>query len=107
VTVTAAPGGQVTPVCATVGSVIVLRGGIAGTGGSWPGPPNVSNPRIVSVLSSHAAGDSFTAELKALTPGSTSAIVAFVAGQPVCDPTPCTPIPGAPLSFDVRVVGST
>lgn len=88
--------------------LIVAACVLAGCGnGSWPGPPNVSNPRIVSVLSSHAAGYSFTAEPKALTPGFTTAIVAFVAGRPVCGPTPCTPLPGAPLRFGVRVVGSS
>ena len=104
VTATAAPGGQVTPVCATVGSLIVLRGGNDGSGGTWPGPAQISEAGVVRILSSHAAGTSFTAQLRAVTTGTTSVTVPFVAGNDVCDPTPCTPIPGAPLHFAVRVV---
>jgi hypothetical protein len=104
VTVTAAPGGQTTPVCATVGSRIVLQGGNAGSGGTWPGPPEVSDKGIVAVVSSHAAGTTFTAQLKAVATGSTAVTVPFVAGNDVCDPTPCTPIPGAPLHFAVSVI---
>jgi hypothetical protein len=104
VTATAAPSGQETPVCATVGSVIVLQGGDAASGGTWPGPPQVSDQSVVTVVSSHASGATFTARLKALATGSASVTVPFVAGRDVCDPTPCTPVPGAPLHFAVKVV---
>jgi hypothetical protein len=104
VTVTAAPGGQATPVCVTVGSVIVLRGGSAASGGTWPGPAQISDKGVVTLVSSHAAGASFTAQLRAVASGTASVTVAFVAGADACDPTPCTPIPGAPLHFTVRVV---
>ena len=104
VTATAAPGGQTTPVCATVGSLIVLRGGNEGSGGSWPGPAQISDTSVVRVVSSHSAGVNFTAQLQALAAGTASVTVAFVVGNDVCDPTPCTPIPGAPLHFTVRVV---
>jgi hypothetical protein len=104
VTVTAAPGGQTTPVCATVGSLIVLQGGNAGSGGTWPGPPEISDKGIVTVVSSHSAGATFTAQLKTRATGSVSVTVPFVAGTDVCDPTPCTPIPGAPLHFAVTVI---
>ena len=104
VTATAAPGGQATPVCATVGSLIVLRGGNDGSGGTWPGPAQNSDPTVVRILSSHSAGASFTAQLRAVATGTASVTVPFVAGNDVCDPTPCTPIPGAPLRFTVRVV---
>jgi hypothetical protein len=104
VTVTAAPGGQATPVCATVGSRIVLRGGNDGSGGTWPGPAQISDTSVVAMVSSHSAGTSFTAQLRALATGTASVTVPFVAGNDVCDPTPCTPIPGAPLQFAVRVV---
>jgi hypothetical protein len=103
-TVTAAPGGQQTPVCVTVGSVIVLQGGNVGSGGTWPGPAQVSDSRVVSVVSLHSAGPDFTAQLTAKAPGTASVIVPFVAGNEVCDPTPCTPIPGAPLDFAVKVI---
>ena len=105
VTATAAPGGQATPVCATVGSRIVLRGGNDGSGGTWPGPAQVSDASVVRIVSSRSAGASFTAQLRALATGTASVTVPFVAGNDVCDPTPCTPIPGAPLHFAVRVVG--
>ena len=104
VTVNAAPGGQATPVCATVGSLIVLRGGNAGSGGSWPGPPDISDASVVSEISSHWEGTTFTAQLKAVAAGSATVTVPFVAGADTCDPTPCTPIPGAPLHFEVRVI---
>jgi hypothetical protein len=103
-TVTAAAGGQATPVCVTVGSVIVLKGGNVGSGGTWPGPAQVSDKSIVTVVSSHAAGYSFTARLIAIAPGTASVTVPFVTANDVCDPTPCTPIPGAPLHFAVKVI---
>jgi hypothetical protein len=104
VTVTAAPGGEATPVCATVGSRIVLQGGNAGSGGTWPGPADVSDKGVVTLVSSHSTGASFTAQFKAVAAGSASVTVPFVAGSDDCDPTPCTPIPGAPLRFVVTVV---
>ncbi|HEX4127443.1 MAG TPA: hypothetical protein VHX67_07680 [Acidimicrobiales bacterium] len=103
VTVTAAPGPG-TPVCVTVGSRVVLRGGYAGSGGTWPGPPRISDTKVVSLASSHSAGDTFTATVKALAAESTTVIVPFVAGADACDPTPCTPVPGEPLNFAVRVI---
>jgi hypothetical protein len=105
VTVTAGPGGQPTPVCATVGSLIVLRGGNEGSGGTWPGPPEVSDTSVVTIVSSHPGGTSFTAQLRAVAAGNASVTVPFEAGPESCDPTPCTPIPGAPLHFAVRVIG--
>ena len=78
---------------ATVGSLIVLRGGNDGSGGTWPGPAQISEAGVVRILSSHAAGTSFTAQLRAVTTGTTSVTVPFVAGNDVCDPTPCTPYP--------------
>jgi hypothetical protein len=104
VTVTAAPGGQATPVCVTVGSLIVLRGGSAASGGTWPGPADISDKGVVTLVSSHPAGASFTAQLRATATGTASVTVPVVAGSDDCNPTPCTPIPGAPLHFAVRVV---
>jgi hypothetical protein len=102
--VTAAPGGQTTPVCATVGSVIVLQGGNAASGGTWPGPADISNKSVVTLVSSLPTGTSFTAQLRAVAAGTASVTVPFVAGNDACDPTPCTPIPGAPLNFAIEVV---
>jgi hypothetical protein len=104
VTVTAAPGGQATPVCVTVGARLVLRGGSAASGGTWPGPAHISDRSVVTLVSSHSAGASYTAALRAVAAGTASVTVPFVAGADNCDPTPCTPIPGAPLRFVVRVV---
>jgi hypothetical protein len=103
VTVAASPGPG-TPVCVTVGSLVVLRGGNDASGGAWPGPPKISDTKVVSLVSSHSVGAAFTATLKALKAGSATVIVPFVPGEDVCDPTPCTPVPGAPLNFAVRVI---
>ena len=104
VTVTAAPGGQATPICVTVGARIVLRGGSAASGGTWPGPAHISNRSVVTLVSSHSAGASYTAALRAVAAGTASVTVPFVAGADACNPTPCTPVPGAPLRFVVTVV---
>lgn len=103
VTVAAEPG-PATPVCVTVGSLVVLRGGTPAAGGTWPGPPHISDTKVVSLVSSHSAGATFTATLKALQAGSATVVVPFVAGNDVCNPTPCTPVPGGPLNFAVRVI---
>jgi len=105
ITVRALPGGQATPACVTVGSTIVMTGGSDASGGTWPGPPTISDGQVLALVSSAATGASFTATLRANRPGSTSVNVRFVPGRDVCNPTPCTPVPGAPLILDVTVVG--
>ncbi len=101
----ALPGGQATPTCVTVGSTIVMTGGSDMSGGSWPGPPTISDRLVLALVSSAASGTSFTATFKANRPGSASVEVPFVPGPDLCNPTPCTPVPGAPLVLDVTVVG--
>lgn len=105
ITVRALPGGQPTPACVTVGSTIVMTGGNDASGGTWPGPPTISDGQVLALVSSAATGASFTATLRANRPGSASVNVAFVPGRDACHPTPCTPVPGAPLILDVTVVG--
>ena len=104
VTVRSLNVGQPTPFCVTVGSTIVLTGGEAMSGGTWPGPPTISNTSVVALISSSASGTSFTANLRAGEAGSAIIEVPFVAGPDVCNPTPCTPVPGAPLIWQVTVV---
>ena len=105
-TVTAAEAnpGELTPVCVTVGSHVMLTGGNAMSGGTWPGPPRVSDQRVLKLLASSHAGARFSASFTALRAGTASVTVPFVAGPDVCNPTPCTPVPGAPLNFEVTVV---
>jgi hypothetical protein len=105
VTVRAMPGGQPTPVCVTVGSTVVLTGGEGMSGGTWPGPPTISNTHVVTLVSSTASGTNLTASLRAISTGTASIDVPFVAGPDVCNPTPCTPVPGARLVWEVTVVG--
>ena len=93
-----------TPVCVRVGSIVVLTGGDVMSGGTWPGPPTISNGRVLALRSSSASGTNFTANLKAIGTGSATVEVPFVAGPDVCNPTPCTPVPGRPLDWQVTVV---
>ena len=99
------PSEAVTPVCVTVGSILILTGGYAGSGGSWPGPPTISNGRVLALMSGGANGMVFKANLRAIGVGSATVEVPFVAGPDVCNPTPCTPVPGRPLDWKVTVVG--
>jgi hypothetical protein len=92
-------------VCVTVGSTLVLTGGDDMSGGTWPGPPTISNGRVLALTSSNASGTNFTANLRAIGTGSATVEVPFVAGPDVCNPTPCTPVPGRPLDWQVTVVG--
>ncbi len=82
-----------------------MTGGNAASGGTWPGPPTISDGHVLAVVSSTATGAGFTATLKANRTGSASVEVPFVPGPDVCSPTPCRPVPGAPLILDVAVVG--
>jgi len=75
------------------------------SGGTWPGPPRISDGQVVKVLSSSHSGVRFTATLEAIGAGSASVTVPFVPGESACSPTPCTPVPGAPLDLEVTVVG--
>jgi hypothetical protein len=102
--VTAEPGGQATPVCVHVGTTVTLRGGTDMSGGTWTGPPEVSDDAVVSLQSTHSVGANFTASVRAVGIGSATVTVPFQAGRDVCDPTPCTPVPGAPLVFALKVV---
>ena len=99
------PSEPITTVCVTVGSTLMLTGGGDGFGGTWPGPPAISNTRVLALASSKAQGTKFTADVNAIGTGSATIDVPFVAGQDVCDPTPCTPVPGRPLDWRVTVVG--
>jgi len=99
------PSAGVTTVCVTVGSTLVLTGGDDMSGGTWPGPPIISNGRVLALTLSHASGTNFTANLRAVGTGSATVEVPFVAGPDVCNPTPCTPVPGRPLDWKVTVVG--
>jgi hypothetical protein len=99
------PSEDVTPVCVTVGSILILTGGYGGSGGSWPGPPTISNGRVLALTSSGANGMVFKANLRAIGVGSVTVEVPFVAGLDVCNPTPCTPVPGRPLDWKVTVIG--
>lgn len=94
-----------TAVCVTDGSTLDLSGGFVGTGGTWPGPPTISNGGALTLISSNASGVNFTASLRAIGVGSATVTVPFVAGTPDCNPTPCTPIPGRPMVWQVKVVG--
>lgn len=105
VTVNANADGQPTSTCVQVGSDIVMTGGSAMSGGTWPGPPRISDGQVVKVLSSSHSGVRFTATLEAIGAGSASVTVPFVPGESACSPTPCTPVPGAPLDLEVTVVG--
>jgi hypothetical protein len=99
------PSEAVTPVCITVGSILILTGGYGGSGGSWPGPPTISNGRVLALTSSGAHGMVFKADLRGIGVGSATVEVPFVAGPDVCNPTPCTPVPGRPLDWKVTVIG--
>jgi hypothetical protein len=99
------PSESVTTVCVTVGSTLVLTGGDDMSGGTWPGPPTISNSRVLALASNNAKGTNFTANIKAIGTGSATVEVPFVAGPDVCNPTPCTPVPGRPLDWQVTVVG--
>jgi len=98
------PSQGVTTVCVTVGSTLVLSGGNDMSGGSWPGPPTISDRRVLALLSSNASSSTFTADLRATGAGTATVEVPFVAGPDVCNPTPCTPVPGRPLDWQVTVV---
>ena len=98
------PTQGVTTVCVTVGSTVVLTGGGGMSAGTWPGPPTVSDQRVLALLSSHASGSTYTGTLRAIGAGTATVEVPFVAGPDVCDPTPCTPVPGRPLDWQVTVV---
>jgi len=104
VSVEAQPSEAVTAVCVTVGSILMLTGGYGGSDGSWPGPPTISNGRVVALMSSGADGIIFKANLRAIGIGSSIVEAPFVAGPNVCNPTPCTPVPGRPLEWRVTVV---
>jgi hypothetical protein len=95
--------GQLSNVCIKVGSTVVMTGGGSMSAGTWPGPPNISDGHVLTLVSSHG-GTEFTARLRAIEPGTSSIEVPFVAGPDVCNPTPCTPVPGAPLLLQVTVV---
>jgi len=105
VNVTWQPSEGMTPVCVSVGSILVLTGGDAMSAGRWPGPPTISDGGVVMLTSSHASGSTFTANLNAIGIGTATVEVPFVAGPDVCNPTPCTPVPGEPLVWKVTVVG--
>jgi hypothetical protein len=74
------------------------------SGGTWPGPPNISNGHVLALESSNAKGTNFTANINAIGTGSATVDVPFVTGPDVCNPTPCTPVPGRPLDWQVTVV---
>jgi hypothetical protein len=99
------PSEAVTPVCVTVGSILMLTGGYGGADGSWPGPPSISDGRVLALMSSGADGTTFKAKLRAIGIGSAIVEAPFVAGPNVCNPTPCTPVPGRPLNWKVTVIG--
>lgn len=99
------PGEGVTPACVRVGSILVLTGGDAMSAGRWPGPPTISDDRVLTLTSSNATGTTFTADLRAIGTGAATVEVPFVAGPDVCNPTPCTPVPGTPLVWQITVVG--
>ena len=99
------PSEDVTTVCVTVGSILVLTGGDDMSGGTWPGPPTISNGRVLALMSSSAFHANFTANLRAIGTGSATVEVPFVAGPAACNPTPCTPVPGRPLDWQVTVAG--
>ncbi len=96
------PGGPASA-CVKVGATLVMTGGGSDTGGTWPGPPSISNRLVLAVMSSQG-GTEFKARFKAIGVGTSSIEVPFVNGPDVCQPTPCTPIPGTPLDLEVRVV---
>ena len=99
------PSEGVTTACVTVGSTVVLAGGDAMSGGTWPGPPTISNGQVLTLASSSATGPIFAANLRAIGTGTATVEVPFVAGPEVCNPTPCTPVPGRPLDWQITVVG--
>ena len=99
------PGEGLTATCVTVGSTIVLTGSDAMSGGTWPRPPKVSNKQAVTLVASHSSGTTFMATLRAVATRATTVDVPFIARLDVCNPTPCTPVPGAPLVWQVTVVG--
>jgi len=92
-------------VCVNVGSTLVLTGEEGMSGGTHPGPPIISD-RQTLVLVSSRGGTSFTGVLRAVRSGSAAVTVPFVAGSASdCNPTPCTPVPGMPMVWQVTVVG--
>jgi hypothetical protein len=99
------PAAGVTTACVTVGSTVVLTGGDAMSGGTWPGPPTVSDGHVLALLSTSSNGTTFTATFGASAAGSATVDVPFVQGAEDCTPTPCTPVPGRPLDWDITVVG--
>jgi len=98
------PSPEAVTVCVKVGSTLVMSGGDAMSGGTWPGPPNISDRHVLNLMSSHGVSTGFSAMLKAIQPGTSSIDVPFVAGPDVCIPTPCTPVPGAPIVLQVTVI---
>jgi len=103
-TVTAQFGEEATPVCVKIGSTLVLTGGDSMSGGTWPGPPTISTADVLTLVSSHVVGSTLSATLKATGVGTATVEAPFVAGQNVCNPTPCTPVPGRPLIWQATVV---
>jgi hypothetical protein len=103
-TVTVPPA---TSACVQVGSDLVVSAGYQGSGGSWPGPPSVSDRSVLQLVSSVPSGAILTAHLKAIREGTTTVTADFVSRNSPCTPTPCTPIPGQPLLLDVTVVASS
>jgi hypothetical protein len=103
VTLTFQDPGQLRRTCIEVGSTLVMTGGGNMSAGTWPGPPDISDMHVLTLVSSHGGTD-FIARFKAIGPGASSVEVPFVAGPDVCNPTPCTPVPGAPLLLQVTVV---
>jgi WD40 repeat protein len=107
VTVTLRPPELSPPVCVQVGAILVMTGGYEGSGGSWPGPPTISDRRVLTLTSSVSSGTTLTAHFKAVAVGSTTVRAQFVGANSECTPTPCTPIPGMPLVLSVTVVASS
>jgi len=99
------PSAATTTACVTVGTTLDLTGGDDMSGGTWPGPPVISDPRVLSLASTTSTGSDVTAGIRAVGAGSATVTVPFVAGSPVCTPTPCTPVPGRPLVWQITVVG--
>jgi hypothetical protein len=94
----------VTTACAHVGSTLVLAGGYAGSGGSWPGPAVISDPAVLAKATTAPSTAPFSVTVRATSTGTATVSVPFVAGSEACHPTPCTPIPGRPLVWEITVV---
>lgn len=66
--------------CVKVGAVLVMTGGVVGTGGSWPGPPVISNPGVLHLNSSVSDESGLTAHFTAIRTGITTVQADFVSG---------------------------